>query len=268
MPEREWFRDWFDSPFYHKLYFERDEKEAEAFIHKLVDRLKLKPGARVLDVACGRGRHSKVFAAMGFDVTGIDLAPASIEYAKQFEMDNLRFYVHDIRLPFWGNYFDHAFNFFTSFGYFRTRREHDAAIRTISRSLKPGGTLLIDYLNVHYAEDHLLPGVTKHYNGTSYEIKKWDDEYHFYKNIKISDASLTSSLEFMEIIEKFSLGDFTDMLSYQGMQVEEVFGDYDLNGYDVKKTPRLIVSARKKDDQGDDKEKRLYSDGRKTDALT
>ena len=275
MAEREWFRDWFDSPFYHKLYFERDEKEAESLIRRLVAHLHLQPGSRVLDVACGRGRHSKILAAMGFDVTGIDLSPASIEYAQQFvqkdsfgEKDNLRFYVHDIRLPFWGNYFHHAFNFFTSFGYFRTRREHDAAIRTICRSLVPGGTLVIDYLNVHYAEDHLLPGVTKHYNGTSYDIQKWDNDSHFYKKIKVSDDSLASPQEFTEVISKFSLGDFTDMLSYQGMQVEEVFGDYELNGYDVRRTPRLIVVGRKKDSMKGDKEKRLYSDGRTTDALT
>ena len=268
MPEREWFRDWFDSPFYHKLYAEHDEKEAEAFIRKLVQRLQLKTGSRVLDVACGRGRHCKILAAMGFDVTGIDLSPGNIEYAKQFETDNLQFFVHDMRLPFWGNYFDHAFNFYTSFGYFRTRREHDAAIRTIARSLKPNGYLVMDYLNVHYCEDHLLPGITKHLNGTDYDIEKWDDEFHFYKKIRISDSSLKSPLEFTEIVEKFSLGDFTDMLSYQGMQVEEVFGDYQLNPYDVKKTPRLIVIARKADDRPGDKDKRLYSDGRSTDALT
>jgi SAM-dependent methyltransferase len=268
MAEHEWYKNWFNSPFYHKLYFERDEKEAEAFILKMVSHLGLKPGSRVLDMACGRGRHSKVLAHLGFDVTGIDLSPASIEYAKQFEKDNLQFFVHDIRLPFWANYFDHAFNFFTSFGYFRTRREHDAAIRTITRSLKPGGTLVIDYLNVHYSEDHLLPGITKHYDDTTYDIEKWDNETHFYKKIKIADASLTAPLEFTEIVSKFSLGDFTDMLSYQGMQVEEVFGDYNLNGYDVRKTPRLIVFARKKDPKPEDKEKRLYSDGRKTDALT
>ena len=89
MAEREWFRDWFDSPFYHKLYFERDEKEAESLIRRLVTHLHLQPGSRVLDVACGRGRHSKMLAAMGFDVTGIDLSPASIEYAQQFvQMDS------------------------------------------------------------------------------------------------------------------------------------------------------------------------------------
>src|SRR5215813_1481837 len=142
MPQREWFVDWFDSPFYHKLYFERDEKEAESFIKKLAAHLQLVPGSRVVDVACGRGRHSKVLAEMNFVVTGIDLSPTSIEFAKQFEKDNLQFFIHDMRLPFWGNYFDHAFNFFTSFGYFRTRREHDAAIRTIARSLRPGGIVV------------------------------------------------------------------------------------------------------------------------------
>ncbi len=84
----------------------------------------------------------------------------------------------------------------------------------------------------------------------------------------MSDASLKESLEYTEIVAKFSLGDFTDMLSFQGMQVEEVFGDYNLSGYDVKKTPRLIVIARKTNQRSADKEKRLYSDGRKTDALT
>ncbi|HLG39046.1 MAG TPA: class I SAM-dependent methyltransferase [Chitinophagaceae bacterium] len=268
MPEKEWYYQWFDSPFYHKLYFERDEKEAENFIQKLVAHLRLTPGSRILDVACGRGRHSKIFARMGFDVTGIDLSPASIEYAKQFEKDNLRFFVHDMRLPFWGNYFDYAFNFFTSFGYFRTRREHDAAIRTIVRSLKPGGLLVIDYLNVHYAEDHLLPGTTKHYNGTTYEIERRDDESHFYKTIKVSDASLTQPFEVTEKIVKFSPGDFNDMLGYQGMQTEELFGDYDLGGYDVRKTPRLIIVGKKTNSRPADKEKRLYSDGRRTDALT
>jgi SAM-dependent methyltransferase len=268
MAQTQWYEEWFNSPFYHKLYFERDEKEAEAFILKLAGHLQLKPGNRILDVACGKGRHSKILARLGLDVTGIDISPASIEYAKQFETGDLHFFVHDMRLPFWGNYFDHAFNFFTSFGYFRTRREHDAAIRTISRSLSPGGTILIDYLNVHYAEDHLVAKETKLLNGTTYDIKRWQDDAHFYKQINISDASLTKPVEFTEKVAKFSLGDFTDMLSFQDMQVNEVFGDYNLGGYDVRKTPRLIVIAKKANSLPSDKEKRLYSDGRKTDALT
>ncbi len=87
----------------------------------------------MLDVACGRGRHSRILASKGFVVTGIDISFDSIAFAKQFENENLDFYQHDMRLPFRVNYFDYAFNFFTSFGYFKTRREHDDAIRTIAK---------------------------------------------------------------------------------------------------------------------------------------
>jgi 2-polyprenyl-3-methyl-5-hydroxy-6-metoxy-1,4-benzoquinol methylase len=151
MAEKAWYKDWFNSPFYHKLYFDRDDKEAGNFIKKLIEHLKPIPGSRMLDVACGKGRHSKTLASLGFQVTGIDISFDSIAQAKQYESEHLDFYVHDMRLPFWGNYYNYAFNFFTSFGYFKTRREHDDAIRTIAKSLKPGGKLVIDYLNVHYA---------------------------------------------------------------------------------------------------------------------
>lgn len=263
-----WYYDWFDSPFYHRLYFERDEEEARQIIHKLIHFLEPPPGSRMLDVACGRGRHSRVLAEMGFDVTGFDLSFNSVEYAKQFEKENLSFYQHDIRLPFWINYFDYAFNFFTSFGYFATRREHDDAMRTIAASLIPGGHFIIDYLNVHYAEDHLVRHELKNIAGTGFEIDRWDDEHHFYKKISVHDASLIVPEEHTEKVVKFSLGDFTDLLSFQHMQVTEVFGDYNLIPYDVRKTPRLIIVARKSGSNSTDEQKRLYSDGRATDPLT
>ncbi len=245
MLAREWYKDWFNSVYYHKLYFSRDEAEAQRFIHKLINSLQPEPSSRMLDVACGRGRHSRILAAKGFDVTGIDLSVDAIAYAKQFESGNLHFYQHDMRLPAWMNYFDYAFNFFTSFGYFNTRREHDDAVRTMAQSLRPGGTLLVDYLNVHYVEERLVRNEVKVVDGTSYEIHRWDDEDFFYKRILVSDATLDHPLPFTERVAKLSLGDFTEMLAYQNLQVQEVFGDYDLGGYDIKKTPRLIVLAKK-----------------------
>ena len=266
--EKVWYEDWFNSPFYHKLYFEHDEKEAKAFIYQLIEHLKPTPGCKVLDVACGKGRHSKTLASLGFNVTGIDISPDSIAFAKQFEDEGLEFFVHDMRLPFYSNYFDYAFNFFTSFGYFKTRREHDSAIRSIAKSLKPGGKFVIDYLNVHYAEDHLLTSEIKQLGATTYDILRWHDATHFYKKITVNDKSLEQPFTCTEKVTKFLLGDFTEMFAFQGMQVREVFGDYKLNPYDIKKTPRLIIIASKLADKPTDKEKRLYSDGRKTDALT
>ncbi len=275
MAEQAWYKNWFNSPFYHKLYFERDEKEAEAFIKKLIGHLQPAPGSRMLDVACGKGRHSKTLASLGFAVTGIDISEDSIAFAKKFvgknsqgEKDDLEFFVHDMRLPVWGNYFQYAFNFFTSFGYFKTRREHDSAIRTIAKSLQPGGRFVIDYLNVHFAEEHLQHNEVKQIGDTVYTIRRWDDDTHFYKKIIVRDPTLAQPGEFTEKVAKFNLGDFTDMLSFQGLQVQEVFGDYQFNPYDVRKTPRLIVIASKGTPEKEDKEKRLYSDGRTTDALT
>jgi SAM-dependent methyltransferase len=245
MPANEWYKKWFNSPYYHKLYFERDESEAKKFIENLLNHLKPGEGSLILDVACGKGRHSRFLAKNGLDVTGIDIAGESIQYARQFENGKLHFFVHDMRLPFWVNYFDFAFNFFTSFGYFATMREHDDAMRTIAASLKPSGTILFDYLNVHYVEDHLQHNEVKMINDTQYEIHRWHDDTHFFKRIIVTDPYLKDPLEYTEKVAKFSLGDFTDMFSYQKMQVTEVFGDYNLGPYDVRKTPRMIVAAKK-----------------------
>lgn len=77
-------------------------------------------------------------------------------------------YQHDMRLPFRVNYFDYAFNFFTSFGYFQTQRENDNAIRTIAQSIKPTGTFVMDYLNVHFAEDNLVHRSEKEIEGVKF----------------------------------------------------------------------------------------------------
>ena len=245
MSEQAWYKEWFNSPFYHQLYFERDDKEAETFISTLIDHLQPAPGSAILDIACGRGRHSRILAKKGFKVTGIDISFDSIAFAKKFENENLEFYQHDMRLPFRVNYFDHAFNFFTSFGYFRTRREHDDTIRTIANGLKPNGIFVIDYLNVHYSEDHLVYNEQKKLNGTNYEIHRWHDDTHFYKKIIINDPLLHHPVNYTEKVSKFSFGDLNDMLSYQGLQVQEVFGDYKLGNYDVRTKPRLIIIAKK-----------------------
>lgn len=240
-----WFKDWFNSPYYHQLYFNRDETEAGLFIDKLIDHLKPNHNAHMLDVACGKGRHSMHLANKGFDVTGIDLSEDSIEEALKNESDNLHFYRHDMRLPFRINYFDFAFNFFTSFGYFKTNREHNNAIRTMAQSVKDKGCLVIDYLNVHYAESNLIHQFEKEIDGVNYYITKWFDETHFYKKIVVEDEALSEPLMYTEKVAKFSLGDFTEMLAYQGMQIREVFGDYSFGNYDIKKSPRLIMIAYK-----------------------
>lgn len=247
MTQQPWYRDWFNSPYYHLLYFDRNESEAKVFINRLLDYLHPAPGGSMLDIACGKGRHALAMAEKGFQVTGIDISPAMIEEARKLEDDNLHFFVHDMRLPFRINYFNCVFNFFTSFGYFNTLREHENALRTMASALKPGGCLVIDYLNVHYSEDRLVHKEKKEMNGVVFHITRWMDEHYFYKKIEIEDETLEEPLEFMEKVSKFSLGDFNDMLAYQGIQLQEIFGDYQLGPYDLKKSPRMILLGRKKE---------------------
>ena len=244
--KKAWYRDWFNSPYYHQLYFQRDEQEAANFIDALLLKLSPPANAMMLDVACGRGRHSIHLAAKGYLVTGTDISEDSIVEAKQFEKENLEFFVHDMRLPFRMNYYQYAFNLFTSFGFFRTRREHDNAIRTIAQSLQTGGIFLIDYLNTHFAENHLQYKSEIKLGDVTFYITRWLDETHFYKKIVVEDeATLEEPLEFTEKVAKFSLGDFNDMLAFYGLQIQEVFGSYQFEPYHVNNSPRLIILAKK-----------------------
>jgi SAM-dependent methyltransferase len=242
----DWFRAWFDSPYYHKLYADRNEKEAAAFIDVLLLRLKPPPGSRMIDVACGRGRHARILADRGYDVTGIDLSPANIAYARAFRSDHLDFFVHDMRRILCTNCFGYAFNFFTSFGYFRTRREHDQSIRTISLALSAEGIFVLDYLNTRYIEDHLVQRSEKVIDDIRFDISRWSDETHFYKKIRIADQTLREPLEFTEKVAKFSLGDFSELFARAGLEIREVYGGYGLEPYDPVQSPRLLLLAQKK----------------------
>lgn len=173
-----------------------------SFIKQALDHLQPPAQSSILEVGCGEGDHSRALAAEGFDVTGIDASAEKIAVALESEKEKLHFFTHDIRLPFFINYFDYAFNFFSNFGFYRTEREHSNAIRTIANSLKPDGTFLLDYVNVHTTEDDQRA--------------------------------------------KLTLGDLNDLFAFNHLQVQEVFGDYSLNSYDIKKSPRLIMIAKKK----------------------
>jgi SAM-dependent methyltransferase len=245
MDSTPWFINWFNSPYYHKLYYKRDETEAAEFINALIEHLQPGDGSLMLDIGCGRGRHARCLAAKGFDVTGIDISSVNIAEAKKFETTNLHFFVHDMRLPFWINYFNYAFNFFTSFGYFKTRREHENSVRTIAQSLKPNGIFVIDYLNSHFTEDHVVHKSIKQIDEVTYHITRWFDDTHFYKKIVIEDAAPGKEFQYQEKVTRFSLEDFTEMLSYNQLQVQEIFGDYNFDSYNLKNSPRMIIIAKK-----------------------
>ena len=245
MHSSDWFKHWFSSPYYDMLYRNRNDEEAKKFMEKLLAYLQPKPNAKMLDAACGKGRHAKCLADMGFDVIAYDLSDEAIDYAKRFENDNLEFYVHDIRNPFWINYFDFAFNFFTSFGYFKTKREDDDAMRSLAQSINDNGILVIDYLNVFYVEENFVSSEIKTIDNEKFYITRWQDEKYFYKQIQIEEENYSLKDIVTEKVSKFTLNDFSEMLARQNMQLKDVFGSYSLEKYNDQNSQRMIIIAKK-----------------------
>ena len=242
---KNWFKNWFDSEFYHKLYAHRNEKEAEELVSEIIRELQPRRGVSMLDLGCGNGRHAKYLAAQGFHVTGIDLAFSSIQHARNWESETLRFYRHDMREPFGDSCFDYVFNFFTSFGYF-SAEENDRVIQNMVNSVRRNGFVLIDYMNVTHCVSRLVPEEEKEIDGIVYRIKRWTDEKYVYKRIEIDNVQADGPFINTEKVMKLSRNDFHEMFEKNGLKPIKVFGDYKLNEYQVETSPRLILLAQKK----------------------
>lgn len=243
--QQEWFENWFDAPFYPILYQDRNTEEAALFVEKLMSFLRPIKDAKILDIACGEGRFAQQLESYGHDVTGIDLSVRRIASAKKRETDKLHFFVHDMRLPFYINYFDYAFNFFTSFGYFEHQRDNQLAANSFASALKPGGILVLDYLNKFPVIEHLNPEEIIHRGAYLFHIRRFLRNQKIIKEISVKD---TDGLEhhYQEQVSAFGLADFIPLFCRANMSVEEIFGDYELHPFEEKSSPRLIMVFRKK----------------------
>jgi SAM-dependent methyltransferase len=242
---KKWYQSWFNSPYYHILYHQRDDDEAEFFIDNLLTYLKPTADSKLLDIACGRGRHAVYLNKKGFDVTGIDLAYANIKYALQFENDRLRFFVHDMRYLFYINYFDIAFNLFTSFGYFDTEKDHINALKTFKKSLKKDGTLVLDYFNSEKILRKLTGEEVKNIDGIDFFISKTIIDGKIIKTITFEHKR--RKFTYQEEVKAFNLTDFERMFERSGFKILHYFGDYALNEFDAERSDRLIFICKKAD---------------------
>jgi len=250
--QRDWFEGWFDSAHYHQLYAYRNDEEAADFIAHLIERRHIAAGARVLDLGCGTGRHSRYLASRGLDVTGLDLSAESLQVARMSEGPSLRFIRQDMRLPFRARQFDHVVNLFTSFGYFEDPADHMSVVHNIAQALKPDGTLIVDYLNVRHAEAHLGADDVVEKDGVVYRLRRWSDAHHIFKHIVIDERLGEPQLEFVERVAKLTIEDFRFMFELCDLRIEEVYGNYQLAQFDEARSPRLIVVARKRRGSAED----------------
>lgn len=238
-----WFEEWFDSPYYHILYKNRDMIEAESFIANLLSYLKPLKTDRLLDVACGKGRHAKTINDFGFSVDAFDLSENSIQSAKQFENERLKFYVNDIRTPLKTNLYNFAFNLFTSFGYFDDDNDNVIAINAIAESLQTNGTLVLDFMNASKIIADLVEAETKMIEGITFNISKSIVDGFIVKQIDFEDKG--NSYSFQERVKAITQTDFIRYFNLANLKIEATFGDYSLNAFDENTSERLIIVARK-----------------------
>tara|TARA_B100000700_G_C14984146_1_gene827919 strand:- start:799 stop:1530 length:732 start_codon:yes stop_codon:yes gene_type:complete len=240
---KDWFAKWFDSKYYHILYKNRDQNEAKKFLKNLTTLEFFKKNIKIIDIACGKGRHSLFLSNLGYDVTGIDLSKNSIKYAKKFEKENLKFDVLDMKKTYRKNSFDIALNIFTSFGYFEKEEDDIAAIKAISNNLHKEGILIIDFMNSEKIIGNLVKNELKTINGITFNLKRSIKDNFICKNIQFTDNG--SHFEFTEKVKALKLSDFTKLLNFANMKIVQTFGNYYLDKFDNKNSDRLIIVARK-----------------------
>jgi SAM-dependent methyltransferase len=238
----EWFSDWFDTSYYHILYKNRDEKEAKFFIENLCNFLAIKPNSSLLDLACGKGRHSITLNELGHKVLGVDLSQNSISVAKQHERRGLHFEVHDMRKIIPGLSFDVIFNLFTSFGYFDSSVENKKVIFSIANMLYEKGIFVIDFLNADKVVANLVSEEEKMIDGIQFLIKRIVEGEHIYKKITVIDKNETKN--YVERVQLLRLGDFEKLLSPE-FKILHTFGKFDLQKFDATSSDRLIIIAEK-----------------------
>ncbi|THF51935.1 class I SAM-dependent methyltransferase [Flavobacterium supellecticarium] len=233
-----WYASWFDTPYYHILYKDRDYTEAQLFMDNLTHYLNLPDNAKILDLACGKGRHSVYLNQLGYDVTGADLSENSIKTASEHANTTLHFEVHDMRIPF-DQKFDAIFNLFTSFGYFENDEDNLTTLNAIKESLTDYGFAVIDFMNVTHVIDNLVPEEVKSVDGIDFHIKRYVKDNHIFKEIDFDDNG--EHFHFTEKVKALTLQDFETMMEEAGIFLLDVFGDYKLRKFLKNDSERLIM---------------------------
>ena len=233
-----WYASWFNTTYYHLLYKDRDDSEAKRFMDTLTQHLSIQPNETIMDLACGKGRHSTYLNTLGYSVTGVDLSENSILSAKKFENELLLFDVHDMTMPY-SKQFNFVFNLFTSFGYFENEIDNINTIKAIKANLKPNGIGVIDFFNAEQVIANLVAEEVKQVEHITFKIKRFVENGFIIKQIDFTDNG--EEFSFQERVKAITLEDFKNYFENAGFTLLEMFGDYNLSKFDIKSSTRLIL---------------------------
>jgi SAM-dependent methyltransferase len=241
MKKKDWFTDWFNTPYYHVLYKDRNNEEALLFMKNITTFLALPKTTHILDLPCGKGRHAVFLNSLGYKVTGGDLSKNSIKYAQEFENDSLNFSVHDMRKPF-NHQYNAVFNLFTSFGYFEDDKDDILILQNIKDGLKKDGVFVFDFLNAEFVKATLVAKETKIVDGVTFNITREIRDGFILKNI-----SFFADDENHSYTERVKYLDAKKMKAYfqkVGFTIINIFGNYNLSNFDAQTSKRLILVAK------------------------
>jgi SAM-dependent methyltransferase len=220
----DWFAHWFDED-YLALYAHRDEAEAESAVAMA---LRMAPGLSegpVLDLACGNGRHLVELRRSNAEAFGLDLsahllamAPAGLKpYLLRGDMR---------RLPLKQGSLTGITLWFTPFGYFDDH-ENALLLRSLGILLRPGGILLLDYLNAHHVHSHLLPDEELEIEGCRVRIKRFMEGKRLVKGIRMERLHSGAVREVRESLRLYDPDELRAMIRSAGLSLASEAGAYD-----------------------------------------
>jgi len=235
----EWFEEWFGEEYLH-LYPHRDERDAEALIGLVHRTLPWQPDWRVLDVACGQGRHMRVLARLGARPIGVDLSQSLLRRAR--EVTDRPLVRADMRwLPVRPASMDLTLNLFTSFGYFAHDDENAMALNAMADTVRPEGWFVLDFLNADAVRRSLVPWEDATLGEVRVRVERriTTDEHFVMKTIVTPDGQ-----RFLERVRLLRGPQLERMFQQAGLRVTHRFGDY--TGTPLGEgSPRTILIAQR-----------------------
>ena len=193
---------------------------------------------KIMDLACGKGRHSIYLNQLGYDVLGVDLSENSIAIANKNSNETLHFKVADMREPFEEKY-DAILNMFTSFGYFECDSDNLKTLISIKESLSEYGFGVIDFMNVNNVIPNLVANEIKIVDEIEFHIKRYHYDGYIFKEIDFETNS--EKFHFTEKVRAFTLQDFQTLMDEAGIDLLDTFGDYKLKKFHKLDSERLIM---------------------------
>jgi SAM-dependent methyltransferase len=240
-PTREWFRDWFGEE-YLALYPHRDEEEARQAVDLYRQASSPHPGSRLLDLACGAGRHLRELRAAGLDATGLDLSLTLLRTARSGAGADPLVRGDMRELPFSSGSFGGLTSFFTSFGYFAEASDDRRVVQEMARVLAPGGSFMLDFLNASRVQEDLVPEDCRVVEGKRViQVREILDGV-VVKRIRIEPLAGGPSRHFEERVRLYSCETLVSLLAAVGLVATARFGDYGGAPY-FDRSPRLILAG-------------------------